>query len=231
MNHPSLLAQIRTVRHFRDLSDKDLQKIVDAGQILHALAGQTLFREAEECAGMHVLIRGLIHLTKLGPQGHENIIAIVRPVIMFNEVAVLDGGANPVTALAVQESLLWRVSCREFQALLEQIPQVGLSLLQVLASRNRTLMAHYEDLAFRTVLGRTAKLLYDLSEGGKVDIQRREHSIQEMAGRVASVPEAISRSLNALKGDGIIALSRAVIRVLDPTRLSDTAQLNLNFPA
>jgi CRP/FNR family transcriptional regulator len=227
---PSLLDQLRTVHHFRSLPDAELSAILSSGNILRVPAGKILFRELEECGGMHVLIKGQVHLTKLGPQGQENIIAIIQPVIMFNEVAVLDGGTNPVTATALQDSLLWRIGCGEFQALLEKIPMVGISLLRVLASRNRMLMAHYEDLAFRTVLGRTAKLLLDLSQNGKQPVQRSEHSIQEMASRVASVPEAISRSLNLLKNDGVIESSRTVIYILQPDKLAEIAQMSLGLP-
>lgn len=230
MNTAALLDRIRTVRHFQDLTDQELLMIVEAGHIHMAPAGSTLFREGDECAGMHVLIRGQVRLTKLGPQGQETIIAIIHPVIMFNEVAVLDGGSNPATATAIQDSLLWRVGCSQFQVLLGRIPQVGLSLLRVLASRNRLLMAHYEDLAFRTVVGRMAKLLLDLSQNGAVPVHRRDHSIQEMAGRVATVPEAVSRSLNVLKGEGVIDSSRVVIRVLQPDKLAEIANLGLILP-
>jgi CRP/FNR family cyclic AMP-dependent transcriptional regulator len=115
---------------------------------------------------MFVLMRGMVHLCKIGPQGQINIMAVVEPVIMFNEITVLDGGSNPVTAVAVKDCLIWQIGYDSFQALLEKIPQVGLSLLRVLARRNRQMIAQYEDLSFRSVIARTAKLILDLSEYG-----------------------------------------------------------------
>jgi hypothetical protein len=32
-------------------------------------------------------------------------ISVIKPVIMFNEVSVLDGDLNPLTAIAVQRSI------------------------------------------------------------------------------------------------------------------------------
>jgi CRP-like cAMP-binding protein len=110
--------------------------------------------------------------------------------------------------------------------LLEEIPQVGLSLLKVLAVRNRQMISRYEDLSFRGVVARTAKLILDLSQDGRQLVDRRTCSIEEMARRIATVPEAISRSLNVIKARGFIQVSRLEITVLDVQKLAALAQLD-----
>ncbi len=222
----SLAESLRSVRFFERLTDADLLNIVAGGQIRNFLSGETIFSEDEACAGMHVLIRGQVHLCKMGPQGQVNIMAIVIPVIMFNEVAVLDGGPNPVTAIAVQDCLLWKISHDSFQALLKRYPQLGLGLLRILAARNRQMLTQYGDLSFRSVLARAAKLLLDLSNYGQISISRHEHSINEMASRIASVPEAISRSLNTFKAQGVITSNRTMIVVCSPEKLAGLAQID-----
>jgi len=174
---------------------------------------------------MFVLMRGMVHLCKIGPEGQVNIMAVVEPIIMFNEITVLDGGPNPVTAIAVKDCVVWQIGYEAFQGLLDKIPQVGLSLLRVLARRNRQMIAQYEDLSFRSVIARTAKLLLDLSDYGRHPIDRRTCSINEMASRIATVPEAISRSLNLIKQRGVIRVSRTEIEVLSVEELANLAQL------
>jgi CRP/FNR family transcriptional regulator, cyclic AMP receptor protein len=224
---PGLTNDLGKVRHFRNLSLRDLNRIVSAGKVQRYRANEILFQEEEPCAGMFVLLKGRIHLCKLGPQGQVNILAVIHPVIMFNEVAVLDGGPNPATAMAVEDSLTWRVSHEAFQSLIEAIPQVGLSLLRVLARRNRELISQYEDLSFRPVVSRMAKLLLDLSARGKVTINRRQCSLEEMAARIGSVPEAVSRALNVIKTNDCISVSRSEIQVLSPAGLAKLAHLEL----
>jgi CRP-like cAMP-binding protein len=102
---------------------------------------------------------------------------------------------------------------------------VGLSLLRVLARRNREMISHYEDLSFRPVIARLSKLLLDLSQNGRRVVHRRDCSIGEMASRVATVPEAISRSLNAIKRSGSIRLTRSEITIVSPEGLSELAQI------
>lgn len=221
-----LSQNLQSVKYFQHLSILELKAIVTAGQVRRFRAGDTLFFEAQPSAGMHVLISGLVHLCKIGPQGQENIIKVVRPVTMFNEVTVLDGDENPVCARAAQDCLVWRIGYEPFQQLLLRHPEISLGLLKVLATRNRQLIAHYADLSFRPVLARVAKLLLELSENGQRNIQRREHSISQMAARVASVPEAVSRALGELARREIIFSTRTEIRILNARALGDSAQLD-----
>jgi CRP-like cAMP-binding protein len=210
---PDLIARLQRVEHFKRLPDADIRAIVTAGRVRRFAAGETIFVEGAPCAGMFVLLEGRVHLRKLGPQGQESIMAIVEPVIMFNEVAVLDGGPNLATAVAAQDCTAWQIGCDNFQALLARYPMVGLGLLRVLAARNRFLVAQYEDLSFRTVQARAAKLLLDLSADGSRPIDRRHHPNHEMAAQIATVPEAFSRALNAFKRNGCITCTRATITV------------------
>lgn len=218
---------LRAVKYFQHLSSPDLTAIVTAGQARHFPAGETMFYELQPCAGMHVLLDGLVHLYKIGPQGQENIIKVVHPVTMFNEVAVLDGGMNPVCARAVQDCFAWRLEYESFQRILRRHPEIAVGMLKVMAARNRQLIDNYEDLSFRSVQARVAKLLLELSGNGQQKITRREHSISQMAARVATVPEAVSRSLGELARLGLIFSTRTEIRVLNAKALSDAAQLDI----
>lgn len=223
----SMMESLRSVGHFSHFAEVDLRAIVMGGQIRRFRPGEMIFTEGEPCAGMHVLIRGHVHLCRSGPQGQMNIVAEIKPVIMFNEVPVLDGGPNPASALAIQDCLIWQISFNSFQALIKRYPQLGLSLLRVLAKRNRQMIENYADLSFRSVQARVAKLLLDLSNNGQNPVERREHSINEMAAKVASVPEVISRSLNVFKSLGLIESGRTKIVIIDAQKLASLAQIDL----
>jgi CRP/FNR family transcriptional regulator, cyclic AMP receptor protein len=220
-----LIERLGKVSHFKGLSIHDLGAIVRAGQRIKVSAEAMIFLESEPAAGMYVLFSGKVHLCKLSPRGHQHIVSVIEPVIMFNEVSVLDGGPNPLTAIAVEDCRLWHISAENFQDLMHRFPEIGLGLLRVLARRNRHLLEHFEDLAFRSVLSRTAKLLLSLSENGKRPVIRQKHSIQEMASLISTVPEAISRSLNVIKQRGVIDCSRTKITILQPRVLAQVAQV------
>lgn len=228
----NLVRVLSRVWHFRHLSSQDLRAIITAGNLRKFMADESIFHEADDSAGMFVLLSGRVNLCKLSPTGQEQIIATIEPVIMFNELAVIDGGSNPYTAVATKDCLTWNISHEAFTDLVRRYPdpEIGLGLLRVLAARTRLLINRCEDLSYLPVLSRAAKLLLDVSEGGDKVIDRGEHPIKDLAAHIASVPEVVSRSLSSLDEKGIIACSRTEIRVLQADRLAEVAQLDASLP-
>ena len=215
----NLTGVLSRVWHFRHLRPGDIHRIVNAGSLKRFRLGESIFHESQPAAGMFVLLRGRVNLCKLSPGGQEQIIAAIEPVIMFNELTSIDGGPNPYTAVAQKDCLTWNISHEAFLDLVRAYPdpEIGLGLLRVLAART--------DLSYLPVLARTAKLLLDLSDCGKMDINRAEYPIKDLAAHIASVPEVVSRSLTNLDERGLIISERQVIRVLDPERLAEIAQV------
>ncbi|NKQ35061.1 MAG: Crp/Fnr family transcriptional regulator [Chloroflexi bacterium] len=228
-NVPALIERMKRLPHFQNLSDADLETIIQAGKTRRVKVDVTLFREEEPCAGLYVLLAGQVQLHKLSPEGRDNIMAVVEPVGMFNEVAVLDGGVNPATAVISQNATFWHISRDAFHDLLEQYPQIGLGLLPILAARNRWLVSKYEDLSFRNVRARTAKLLLELSEYGRHDINRQQHNISTLAAQTCTVPEAISRALAYFRDEGLITSDRSQIAVHQPDKLARLAQIEIEL--
>jgi len=220
-NYPNLIDSLKTVRHFRNLILAELHSIITSGQIRRFQANAIKFTEGNPCAGMFVLMKGCVHLDKLGPQGKVNIMTFIKPMILFNKVAVRDGGPNPLTANTVENFLVWQINHESFQAMVERVLQFELCLLRVLARRNREMTTQYEDLSFRSVVARTAKLLLNLSDFGRHTIIRHDCSIEEMASSLASIPEAISRSLNVIKRSGTILVSRTEIAIVSSGKLAE----------
>jgi CRP/FNR family transcriptional regulator len=222
---PDLVRRLSGVKHFHRIQPAELEQIVLLGQVQSYRAGETIFQEEEPGAGLFVLLSGQVQLGKLSPQGQNAILAVFDPVIMFNEVAALDRGPNPATATAVEDSVVWRLDADHLEILVIRYPHVGLGLLRVVATRNRHLVGQFEDLSFRSVLARAAKLLLELSENGGKIIDRRKHPVHQMAARIATVPEAFSRSLKVFRTNGDIHCSGLTIEVLQAQHLSEIAEV------
>ena len=228
MKPQDLAKLLGRVGQFRKLKLSDLQRIVSAGKLRRFRSGNLIFQEDAPSAGMFVLFSGKVHLCKLGPTGQEQIISVIEPVIMFNELSAIDGGPNPFTAICIEDCLTWNTDHQSFLDLVRRYPdpEIGLGLLRVLSARTRMLIGRCDDLSFRPVVARTAKLILDLSENGKKMIDRRHHPIKDLSARIATVPEAISRSLKSLKEDDFIEYNRTEITVLNPAALADLALLS-----
>jgi CRP/FNR family transcriptional regulator len=78
-------------------------------------------------------------------------------------------------------------------------------------------MALVEDLSFRHVIGRVAKVL--LENAGNNNAPGARLTQQEMAAMVGSVREVVARSLKALETEGAIRLERHRIQIMDSKTL------------
>jgi CRP/FNR family transcriptional regulator len=217
---------LHQVPQFRQIPEQDLREFILAGQIDTLPGEMIIFGEDEPCAGLYVLLHGQVRLCRHSLEGQVSILAIIDPVIMFNEVAALDSGSNPVTAITCQETILWRIAPERLHTFLSGNPLICLELLRILAGRNRRLVAQFQDLSFRTVQARAAKLLLELSANGSQPIDRRKSPNHQLAAQIATVPEAFSRALKTLRESGAIEVTPQFIRVRDPERLSQLARLN-----
>lgn len=230
-----LADRLGKVSHFRSISLKDRLAIVFTGQIRVYPADTDILLEGDPCSGMFVLLKGHVHIIKHGLKGQCSIIAEIDPVIMFNEVALLDGGPNPYTVHAAQNCLCWHIEHSVYKKMLVRLSedkylQVALGLLKVMALRQRQLLENYADLTFLSVPKRVAKLICELSDHGTKTIDRSEISIDEMAAHIGTSPEAISRCLKDLRLDGVILSTRKMIRVLQPDELARIALSELTNP-
>jgi CRP-like cAMP-binding protein len=228
MNTLNLAQRLQKIEHFQNISLQEIKGIISAGNILTYPKDHYIFTENEPSSGMYVLLKGQVQLCKISLQGQVSILSVIDPVIMFNEVSALDGGQNPTTAITIQESVLWHITSEKLQNLILQYPHIGLGLLKVLANRNRKLISLFQDLSFRPLLSRTAKLLLEISDNGKQNIFRKEYPNYQLAARISTVPEAFSRCLKTFRNQNMIRTDSNKIEILDPQELKKTAMLDLN---
>jgi CRP/FNR family cyclic AMP-dependent transcriptional regulator len=185
--------------------------------------GEMVFLEGDPCAGLCVVEKGRVRLLRLSVDGREQVVKLVRPGEFFNEVAVLDGGPNPVSAMAAMETILWVIDRATMLQLLEEHPDLAAAVIENLASRARHLLALVEDLSLRTVSARLAKLLL-AQEGGRAEAPRRLTQ-QEMAAQVGTVREMVSRVLRRFEEEGLIRFDRHRIMILDRQGLEEEAKI------
>ncbi|MCJ7716142.1 MAG: Crp/Fnr family transcriptional regulator [Anaerolineales bacterium] len=206
---------LSSVSHFNKLKPSDLLKIINSGRLKHYRKDKFIYQQGDPGAGMFVLFSGKVHLCNYNCDGQIHIFSIIEPVIMFNELTVIDGGPNPATAIAVKDCLTWNISFEPFNQLVMRYPDpaIGLAMMRVLADRTRNLITLCGDLSFRSVLSRCAKLILDLSDQGTKIIDRAEFPLADLAARVSTAPESVSRSLSWLDNRGLISCDRHRISV------------------
>jgi CRP/FNR family cyclic AMP-dependent transcriptional regulator len=223
----SLPDPLASLPYFSALSPEERARVSAAGRRRRVSAGETLFLEGEECAGLYVVRSGLVKLFRTSADGKEQVLRHMSVGESFNEVPVFDGGANPVSAVAVEAGEVVVLSRRAMLETLRQYPAVAEAVVQVFASRLRHLVALVEDLSFRQVTARVARIVLQSvapHEGVGAGVGARAHVTQrEIAEMAGTSREVVARALKALEDAGAIDLHRGEIHVADEARLNTLA--------
>ena len=101
-------------------------------------------------------------------------------------------------------------------------PQVAIQIIENMADKIIGLVTLAADLSLKTVEARFAKLLLEQAEGDVIE-RRRWTNQTELASRLGTVPDVLSRVIRELTKAGLIEMDKQTIRILDRAALSARA--------
>ncbi len=208
---------LKSILYFSDLGLAELESIRKLVFEKTADRAEIVLLEGEPAANLYFVASGVVKVFKTSAEGKEQILSIVRPGGSFNDVAIFDGGPNPASARAMGPVLLYGIKRNDMEAILRDHPQIALNVVKVLARRVRHLVSLVEDLSFRHVISRVAKILFEYI-GGEVGRGPRLTQ-QEMAAMAGTAREVVGRSLKALEEEGAIKLDHHRIIITDKEAL------------
>ncbi len=210
---------LKSILYFSDLGLSELESI--RGLVFEKTAdrAEMILLEGESAANLYFVASGVVKVFKTSAEGKEQILNIVRPGESFNDVSIFDDGPNPASAQAMGPVLLYAIKKNDMEAILEDHPQVALKVIKILASRVRHLVSLIEDLSFKRVIGRVAKILFEhigdeMGRGPRL-------TQQEMAAMAGTAREVVGRSLKALEEEGAIELDHHRIIITDKEALRE----------
>ncbi len=208
--------------YFHGVAPAELERAARAAKELSFDKGDFLFLEGEPCKGLYLVRSGRIRVFKSSLEGREQVLMIAGQGDSFNDVPVFDGGPNPASALAPEPATVLVVP-RE--AVLEPIKNcpAAAAVLKLFAGRLRYLTGVMEDLSFRPVVARLAKVLLEAAgeEGGTSPSKRLTQD--EMAAMVGSVRDVVGRALKQLQREGAILVEGRRILIVDQKKLRDVS--------
>ncbi|HEY7126853.1 MAG TPA: Crp/Fnr family transcriptional regulator [Ktedonobacterales bacterium] len=219
---PLEISALRTIQWFNALSDAELAPLQKKLRERRMQRGEILFFEGEPGEWMYSIQSGLIKVFKTSADGREQVLRLFHAGDSFNEVPMFDGGPNPASAMAMEDSVVYGLSRQDIQTLLKENPVFARSVIQVLASRLRNLVGLVEDLSFRHVKSRVARALLMHSSELAPGIPHRLTQ-QELAAIVGTAREVVGRALKALEQEGVLHLDQGRITILDQQLLEQAS--------
>lgn len=208
---------------FADLAENELGFLAHRAVVRKVQAGETIFLEGDNCAGLWVVEAGKIKIFKTAANGREQVLAVDGPGSSVAELPVFDGGNYPASAAAVDDSTLLFISREDFRALCLNHPEVALKVLRVVGRRLRSLVGIIEELSFKTVRHRLVSMLLLLAKDGRKTLSGIQVTLpaahQEIAARIGTVRELVSRGLSRLQAQNLIQVDGREILIRDAKAL------------
>lgn len=182
--------------YFRDMSDKNRQRLADICLEKNADKKEILFNEGAKGYALFFCIRGQIQLSKITPEGKEIVIKVIQPGEVFGEVILLESPVYPVTATALESCQLFMIPKHQFLCLLEQ-PDFRNDFIALLMRKQRYLTEQIKYLTIYDVEDRLYRFLTD--RYGNQSRIKLNLSKKDLAAAIGTTPETLSRLFNRLQ--------------------------------
>ena len=156
--------------------------------------------------------------------GREVILRDIHDGEFFGELAAIDQRPRSAGILAITDTLVARMPAGVFRQVVHEHPDVCDQLLHTLVGQIRTQANRVNEQSNLGVRQRLYAELLRLARkplGGGPPVVSPPPTHAELAARVSSHREAITRELNALARNGLIERRRGAIALLDAIRLRE----------
>ena len=200
------------------LDDAALRLLAGRYEPISAPSGSVLFQPGQACDRLVLLTEGLVRVRMVSESGREIELYRVHP----GETCVMSiacmMGERPYQAEGLADGAIQGVAISRglFREMLGASPTFRDAVLTVQTRRIFDLVSLVDELAFHRTEARLAARL--LQRAGPGDAVAETH--QELALDIGTAREVVSRRLKRFEAQGLVALERGRVRILDRGGLS-----------
>ncbi len=198
---------LQSANLFQDLSENDLDKLA------HHTIQRTFKRNAiiisrgDSGNSLYLILAGKVRVYLDDEKGNQVTIAEYGPGECFGELALFSGAERAANVITTEDSRCAVLSRQAFMDFMREYPEVSLRVISSLVERIQAMTEEINILALFDVYGRIRHTLMKLSreQDGKQVTDKITH--QEIANRIGSSREMVSRILRDLKHGGYISIA------------------------
>lgn len=208
LDRPALIG-LRGIAILQGLDDEVLQEVARACRFQRVRARQTVMSRADTDRDCCLVLSGRLRVVALSPSGREVSFRDAGAGETLGEMAALDGRPRSASVVALQESLLARISPADLQTLMRNHWPVCERLMQHLARAVRALTERVYELSTLSVQQRLCAELLRLALAGEGAAGERVvlHGLpshKELAARIGTSREQVTRELGELLRLGLL---------------------------
>jgi CRP/FNR family transcriptional regulator, cyclic AMP receptor protein len=216
-----LLAQLPEDERRRFLSNCRRQRFAKGDIVFHA---------GDPAESLHLIARGRLAVWSFSEMGDAAMLRLIGPGGFVGELALLgEGDTRSATVRALEASETLSVRRDDFDRLRLEQPSVDRVLLEALASELRRISDLLTEMLFVPAETRVLRRLLSVAtlwdDGAALPITQ-----QELAGLAGTTRATVNRTLRSAMGEGLVALRRGAVEILDPELLARRAHVRGSNP-
>ncbi len=215
------ISQLTTMDLFQGLSEQDREELDRMTTMTTVRKGKIFYRPEDQGEVIFILKKGTVQLYRISPEGKKLVIYTLKDGSMFGEMSLLGQRMYNTFAEAITDCTICVMSRNDLERLILNRPQIALRILEITGRRLRETEEQLEALAFKSIPSRLAALLLRLA-GESNEVTGLTH--QDLAEMIGTYRETTTQTLNDMKAEGIIAIGRRRITILDKAKLAEIAQ-------
>jgi CRP-like cAMP-binding protein len=183
---------------------------------------------------VYFLVQGTVRAITYSVEGKEVSFRDIGPGEIFGEYAAIDGGERSANIFALTDIFVGSLSGHAFRDLLARHPEVSLAVMQLLTQQTRDLTKRVFEFSAFAVKNRIHAELLRLALASRptenIATIEAMPTHAELASRISTHREAITREFNALVRAGLIEKDGRSTIVTDLTALQNMVR-SFDYPA
>jgi CRP-like cAMP-binding protein len=211
---------------FQLLSKGERDLVLSHGRRRVIYRGQTLFNQGATHEGIYLIETGRIRVFYTAPSGREITLAYWHPGHFVGGPEVFGGGTHLWSGVATTNSSVVQIPGKALRALVLQIPNLAIGLIEGLTFKGKCYSALAQMLGTRSITERLANLLLHLVDAYGVKdadgiLIGAAFTHADLAHMVGATRQWITISLKRLQDQGVIVCRKSRIMVRRPDMLRE----------
>ena len=202
---------LRQIPLFSGLTDREIRQIESVSCEKSFLKDTVIISEGDETNSLYIILEGRANALSIDPNGRQIILNVFQPGDYFGEMSFIDAKPRSAAVITKEKSRLVIIKREAFLQIVSENPELMLNMMKGLVGKIRMATRQIEDLAFKDVYGRIARLLSELKNENNVITEKLTNT--EIAFRVGASREMVSRIVSELKNGGYIEKNKGVLKL------------------
>lgn len=226
MKNSDIKLNLSKVPLFKELSDEELESIVDISQSRFYKQKMFVFMQDDPLDRVFFIQTGKIKIYKTDIAGKEQIVSVLQEGEMFPHAGFFRKGGYPAHSEVIEDATLIVISIAEFENILISHPELCIKLFKVMGEKIIDLQNRLEEQILHNTFEQIVMLLLRLCKTNGIKINNNykittHFTNRELANMIGTSRETISRTINSLKKKRLLDTDETGRYIIDTAKLEE----------